>query len=370
MRKQLCLFSILLVTAALAPAGASSPIRLKDLVSLEGVRDNQLMGYGLVVGLNGTGDRRQTVFSAQSLANLLQRMGVSVPSSAIRVNNTAAVMVTATLPPFAQPGAKIDVTSAAIGDASNLQGGLLLLTSLRGVNGEVYAVAQGPVVTGGFTAGKGGTSQTLNHPTVGRTPNGATVEKAAPSIAPSSTVRLQLRQADFTTAARIVEVLNKRFATGNHGVAKAENSGLISVSLPAKYSGNPIGFVADLEAITVSADLPARVVINERTGTIIIGKDVRVAPVAVMHGNLTVQIETSYAVSQPQPFSSGTTSVVPQVGVGVKEEKARNVVLKEGATVEELVRALMSIGSTPRDVIAILQSLKSAGALSADVEVV
>jgi flagellar P-ring protein precursor FlgI len=246
----------------------------------------------------------------------------------------------------------------------------LLLTSLRGVNGEVYAVAQGPVVTGGFIAGRGGSSQTLNHPTVGRTPNGATVEKTAPSIAPGTTVRLQLRQADFTTAARIVDVLNKRFATGNQGVAKAENSGLITVSLPAKFSGNPIGFVAEMEALTVTADLPARVVINERTGTIIIGKDVRVAPVAVMHGNLTVQIETSYAVSQPQPFSSGTTSVVPQVGVGVKEEKARNVVLKEGATVEELVRALMSIGSTPRDVIAILQSLKSAGALSADVEVV
>lgn len=370
MRKQLYPVSILLLTVALAPAAASPATRLKDLVSLEGVRDNQLMGYGLVVGLNGTGDRRQTVFSAQSLTNLLQRMGVSVPSSAIRVNNTAAVMVTATLPPFAQPGVKIDVTAAAIGDASNLQGGLLLLTSLRGVNGEVYAVAQGPVVTGGFIASRGGSSQTLNHPTVGRTPNGATVEKVAPSIAPTSTVRLQLRQADFTTAARIVDVLNKRFATGGQGVAKAENSGLITVNLPAKFSANPIGFVAELEALTVTADLPARVVINERTGTIIIGKDVRVSPVAIMHGNLTIEIETSYAVSQPQPFSSGTTSVVPQVGVGVKEEKARNVVLKEGATVEELVRALMSIGSTPRDVIAILQSLKSAGALSADVEVV
>ena len=366
--KQILAGLILAFSLAAAPAGTGT--RLKDLVSLEGVRENQLIGYGLVVGLNGTGDRRQTVFSTQSLTNMLQRMGVSVSPTAIRVNNLAGVMVTAILPPFAQPGLKIDVTCAAIGDASNLQGGLLLMTSLRGVGGQVYAVAQGPVVTGGFVAGRGGNNATLNHPTVGRAPSGATVERPAPSVAPGNNMHLQLRQADFTTAARIAETINKRFSSGTEVVAKPENSGLVRVTLPAKFAPRPVEFIAELESLQVIADKPARVVINERTGTIIMGKSVRVTPVAIMHGNLTVEIQTAYAVSQPAPFSSGTTQVVPQVSTAVKEEKARNIVLKDGATVEDLVRALMSIGSTPRDVIAILQGLRTAGALEADVEVV
>jgi flagellar P-ring protein precursor FlgI len=349
---------------------AQAATRLKDIVSLEGMRDNQLLGYGLVVGLAGTGDRRQTVFSAQSLTNLLQRMGVSVPPEAIRVNNTAAVMITATLPPFAQPGSRIDVTVAAIGDASNLQGGLLLLAGLKGANGEVYAVAQGPVVTGGFVAGRAGTNQTLNHPTVGRVPNGAIIEQRAPSVPPAKQIGLQLRQADFTTSARIAEAVNKKFASQGPAIARAENSALVSVQIPERYASRPVEFVAELEQLSIDTDRPARVVINERTGTIVMGKEVRISPVAIMHGNLTVEIQTSFAVSQPPPLSSGTTEVVPQVGVGIKEEKARNVVLKEGATVEELVRALTSIGSTPRDVIAILQSLRAAGALEAEVEVV
>src|SRR5213596_736527 len=206
--------ALILLLAALLPAA-----RLKDLVTIEGVRDNQLLGYGLVVGLAGTGDRRQTMFSAQSLTNTLERMGVSVPPTAIRVNNTAAVMVTATLPPFAQPGMHLDITAAAIGDASNLQGGILILTSLRGADGQVYAVAQGPVVTGGFSSGRGGSSQTVNHPTVGRAPGSAIVERAAPSVPPRGTVRLQLRQSDFTTSSRIVEAIEKRFG----GAAKADN---------------------------------------------------------------------------------------------------------------------------------------------------
>src|SRR5215467_1604980 len=205
---------ILLIAALPAPAA-----RLKDLVSIEGVRDNQLIGYGLVVGLAGTGDRRQAMFSAQSLTNMLERMGVSVPASAIRVANTAAVMVTATLPPFAQPGTRLDITAAAIGDASNLQGGILVLTSLRGADGQVYAVAQGPVVTGGFAAGKGGNSQTVNHPTVGRAPEAAIVERAAPSVAPKGVIRLQLRQSDFTTTTRIVDAVNKSFKVEN-GLAR------------------------------------------------------------------------------------------------------------------------------------------------------
>src|ERR1043166_956841 len=204
------LIALSLLVALAAPA-AAPPSRLKDLVAIEGVRDNQLIGYGLVVGLAGTGDRRQTLFSAQSLTNLLERMGVTVPATAIRVTNTAAVLVTATLPPFAQPGMRIDSTVAAIGDAANLQGGILVLTSLRGADGQVYAVAQGPVVTGGFSSGRGGAGQTVNHPTVGRAPGGAIVERAAPSIAPRGFVRLQLRQSDFTTSARIVDAINQRF---------------------------------------------------------------------------------------------------------------------------------------------------------------
>ena len=355
---------LLIALLAAVDAGAA---RLKDLVSIEGVRENQLVAYGLVVGLAGTGDRKQTMFSAQSLTNMLQRMGVTVPPTAIQVRNTAAVMVTATLPAFAQPGMRIDITEAAIGDAANLQGGILLLTSLRGADGQVYAVAQGPVMTGGFAAGRGGSSQTVNHPTVGRTPGGAIVERPAPSAAPKSTVRLQLRQSDFTTSARIVEAINQKFRADT---ARAENPGLVSVAIPAEYSARTTEFVAEIENLTVESDRPMRVVINERTGTIVLGKDVRIAPVAILHGTLSVEIQTTVSVSQPQPLAQGTTQVVPQAEVAAKEEKARNLVLKDGATVEELVRGLAAIGSTPRDVIAILQNLHRAGALEAEIEVI
>ncbi len=354
--------------AVLIAAGAAAGARLKDLASIEGVRDNQLIGYGLVAGLAGTGDRVQTTFSAQSLANMLERMGISVPATSFRVKNTAAVMVTSTLPAFAQPGEHIDVTVAAVGDASNLQGGILLFTSLRGADGQVYAVAQGAVVTGGFSAGRGGSSQTVNHPTVGRSPSGAIVERAAPSAEPGGVVRLQLRQSDFTTSARIAEAINKTL--GGASPAKALNPGLVSVTVPPDYAARPTEFVALLEALNVDADVPARVVVNERTGTIVLGKDVRIRPVAILHGNLTVEIQTTFMVSQPNPLSQGSTEVVPQTTVTGKEDKARNIVLKEGATVEELVRALTSIGSTPRDVIAILQNLRSAGALDAELEVI
>ncbi len=348
----------------------SREVRLKELVSLEGVRDNQLIGYGLVVGLNGTGDKRQTLFTAQSLTNMLQQMGVTVPPSGILVRNTAAAMVTATLPAFSQPGARIDATVAAMGDASSLQGGLLVMTSLRGIDGQVYSVAQGPVVTGGFIVGGVGTTQTVNHPTVGRIPNGAAIERPAPSAVPANAVKLQLHNADFTTAARIAEVVNHHFSVNKPSIARAESSGLVSIAIPPDFSTRAIEFVAELEGLPVETDRPAKVVINERTGTIVMGKEVRVSPVAIMHGNLTVEIQTTFNVSQPNELAAGTTAVVPQVNVGVKEEKARNVVLKEGATVEELVRALTSIGSTPRDIIAILQALRSAGALESEIEVI
>jgi flagellar P-ring protein precursor FlgI len=354
------------LAAEMRSADRRPPARLKDVVSIEGVRENQLLGYGLVVGLAGTGDKRQTVFSAQSLANLLERMGVSVSPAALQVRNTAAVMVTANLPPFAQTGTRIDVTVAAMGDATNLQGGLLVLTPLRAANGQVFAAAQGPVVTGGFVAGRGGTSQTVNHPTTGRIAAGAIVEQTPPSVLNGAAVKLQLRRGDFTTAARIAESINRKF----DAAAKAENAGRVLVEIPAAFAGRPVEFIAQLESLTVDTDHAARIVINERTGTIAMGKDVRIAPVSILHGNLTVEVETTFEVSQPAPLSGGETTVTPKVGVGVKEDKARNVSLKEGATVEDLVRALMSIGSTPRDIIAILENLRAAGALDAEVEVI
>ena len=358
---------------ALVLAGVAGDLdaasRLKDLVSIEGVRDNQLVGYGIVVGLNGTGDKRQTIFGTQSLANMLDKMGVSVVASAIKVANTAAVMVTGTLPAFAQPGTKLDVTTATIGDATNLQGGILLMTSLRGANGQVYAVAQGPVVTGGFVAGRGGVSQTVNHPTVGRAPGGATVERAAPSVEPGARVHLQLRNADFSTASRVAEVINRHFGSGTP-LAQAENSALIGIDTPAEWKPRMTEFIAALEALTVEVDSFARIVVNERTGTIVMGKDVRIAPVAILHGNLSVEIQTTLTVSQPGPFSTGTTEVVPQQTVVARNEAAKNVVLKQGSTVEELVRALTAIGSSARDIIAILQNLRAAGALDAELEVI
>ncbi|MBI5084541.1 MAG: flagellar basal body P-ring protein FlgI [Acidobacteria bacterium] len=359
------LILIILLACGLPLTGA---VRVKELASIEGVRDNQLIGYGLVVGLNGTGDKRQTFFSAQTLANLLDRMGVQVSPTAMLVRNTAAVMLTATLPPFAQPGSGIDVQVAAIGDSSNLQGGLLILTPLKSSGGAVYAVAQGPVITGGFSAGKGGSNaSTVNHPTAGRIPNGAIVEQAAPSIPPSGRLSLQLRWADFTTASRLVQVVNKHF---NADLARAESPGLVSVTIPAEWAKRPIQFTAEVESLSVEADRPARIVISERTGTITAGREIRIRPTAILHGNLTVSVETSYVVSQPEGFSEGKTTVVPQTNVTAKEEAAKSVQLKQGATVDDLVKALLAIGSTPRDIIAILQNLKSSGALEAEIEVI
>jgi flagellar P-ring protein precursor FlgI len=357
----------ILILLCLATPLLSAATRLKELVSLEGVRDNQLIGYGLVVGLRGTGDRQQTIFSAQSLANLLERMGLTVSPTAIQVKNTAAVMVTATLPPYGQPGARLDATAAAIGDCTSLQGGILLMTALKGPDGQVYAVAQGAMVIGGFVAGNGGNSQVVNHPTVGRLPNGGIIERTAPSAPIGDKLHLQLAQADFATAALIAEAVNKKYGDD---VAHADNAALVTIDIPEPFRKDSSQFVADVERLTVEPDREARIVVNERTGTIIMGKQVHIAPVAIMQGNLTVEIQTTLNVSQPGPLSSGTTKVTPQVDVGVNQEKARNVVLQNGATVEELVQALTAIGSNPRDIISILQNLKSAGALEAELEVI
>ena len=357
--------SILLTTLLVLPY-ASAATRLKELVSLDGVRDNQLMGYGLVVGLRGTGDTRQAVFAGQSLTNLLERMGLTVPPATLQIRNTAAVMVTATLPPYSQPGSRIDITAAAMGDAASLQGGILLMTGLKGADSQVYAVAQGPLVIGGFIAGQQGNSQVVNHPTVGRIPNGAIIERPSPSPALGPQIRVHLQEADFATAARITGALNDHFGA----IARADNPGLISIDVPESYKNRRTEFVAELEGLTIEADRTAKIVVNERTGTIIMGKEVRIAPVAIMQGNLTVEIQTTQQVSQPNPLSTGTTQTTQQVNVGVKQDVAKNVVLRDGATVEELVQVLTSVGSNPRDIISILQNLKSAGALEAVLEVI
>jgi flagellar P-ring protein FlgI len=359
------LASLALLYSMAAPV-ARGAVRLKELVSLEGVRDNQLMGYGLVVGLAGTGDRRQTIFSAQSLTNLLERMGLTVDPTTIQVKNTAAVMLTATLPPYSQAGSRIDVTVAAVGDAPSLQGGILLMAGLKAADGQVYAVAQGPLVLGGFQAGSGVNTQTVNHPTVGRIPNGAIVERVVPGANLASHLRLQLQRADFAIASRVAEALNNRFGA----IAHAENAALVTVSLPPEYEKMTTEFVAEMERLTVETDNEAVIVVNERTGTIVMGKDVQIAPVAVMQGNLNVEIQTTPVVSQPNALSAGSTQVTQQTAVSAKQEAAHSVLLKPGATVEELVRALMAIGSSPRDIISILQNLKDAGALDAVLRVI
>lgn len=358
------LISILLVCLTTLPAA----VRVKEVAAIEGVRENQLVGYGIVVGLNGTGDKRQTYFSAQTLSNLLERMGVQVSPTAMQVRNTAAVLLTASLPPFAQPGTRIDVLVAAIGDSTNLQGGLLILTPLKSSGGQIFAAAQGPVVTGGFVAGRGaGNSTTVNHPTAGRVPSGAIVERVAPSVSPDSSLRLQLRRADFTTASRLAAAINNRFKSGP---ARCESAGVVVVAVPPDWTARTVEFIAEMEALTLDPDRTARIVINERTGTVTAGREIQVRPVAILHGNLSVEVQTVSDVSQPAPFSDGKTTVVPQIGVGVKEDQAKSLQLKQGSTVDDLVRGLTAIGSTPRDIIAILQNLQAAGALAAEIEVI
>jgi flagellar P-ring protein precursor FlgI len=360
------------VVFALLAGSSARAARLKDLASIEGVRDNHLIGYGLVVGLAGKGDTKQTVFSAQSLTNLLERMGVTVSPTGIQVRNTAAVMVTATLPPFARPGQKVDVLVSAIGDATTLQGGTLVVSPLRSLDGQVYLTAQGSVVTGGFSAGGGGTTKVVNHPTAGRIPEGGIVERLAPSVEPTESMRWMLHRADFTTAERVAEQINHQFeGKGDGAIAIAENSGSVQVKIPASYKGHASVFIAEMEVLKVEPDVAARVVVNERTGTIVIGGSVSISPVAILQGSLSVEIQTHLLVSQPAPLSQGgTTKVVPEVAVNATEQKAKSIELEKGATVEQLAKALLAIGATPRDIIAILQNLRASGALDADVEVI
>ena len=340
-------------------------VRLKDLMEVEGVRGNYLVGYGVVVGLKGTGDGDQTKFTVQSIVNMLEKFGVRVPKEQVKLKNAAAVMVTAYLPPNVKPGQRIDVQVSAIGDAKSLQGGTLLMTPLIGPDGQVYAVAQGPVSIGGFAAGGAGAQVAVNHPTVGRVPNGAIVEREVPAGNLNSLDRLtlSLRTEDFTTAQRVAEALNQ-YLRGNY--AKAADMRTIELEVPKNYRGRVVPLLAEIGNLEVRPDIPARVVIDERTGTVVIGENVRISKVAVAHGNLSVEVRETPQVVQPFPFGQGETVVVPRTQVKAKEEKARIVVLEEGATLGELVRALNAVGATARELIAVLQAIKEAGALHAE----
>jgi flagellar P-ring protein FlgI len=320
-----------------------------------------------VVGLNGSGDSDQTKFPVQSLVGALDRMGVTVNRNDITVKNIAAVMVTAELPPFAKQGNHLDVLVSSLGDAKSLAGGTLLLAPLKGPDGQVYAVAQGAVLTNSFSYGGQATSAIKNHPTAGTVPGGALIERELPNILTNrSNLKLNLHQADFTTAARVAKAINERF---QGELATLADPGSVQIAIPEQYRNRIVEFVADLERLDVNPDVTARVVMNERTGTIVMGENVRISTVAVSHGNLTVVVKETPRVSQPAPLSNGTTTVVPRTALTVGEEKANLNLLREGANLGEVVRGLNTLGVTPRDLLGIMQAIKAAGALNAELTV-
>jgi len=343
----------------------SYPARLKDIVEVEGVRENQLVGYGLVMGLNGTGDGDDVEFTVQSLTSFLKKSGINIDPNLIKYKNVAAVMVTAKLPPFARPGTKVDVLVSSIGDATSLQGGTLLQAPLKGADGKVYAVAQGPISIGGFNFGAGGNTVQKNHPTVGVIVNGAIVERNVPvDFQNKKEINFSLRFADFTTANQIVEKINKLVGAN---CAFASDASTIKVSIPGAGNKDPVSFLAQIEGIDITPDTTAKIVFDERTGTVIMGENVRISTVAIAHGNLSIQISKLNDVSQPQPFSkTGQTKEISQTEVSVEEEKSNIAILDKGVSIGEIVKALNALGVTPRDLIAIFQTMKSAGALQAE----
>jgi flagellar P-ring protein precursor FlgI len=376
-RLQLSAFFIMTVSLILVAATGiflipdANAVRIKDIVDIKGVRQNQLVGYGLVVGLEGTGDSDDSLFTIQSLASLLEKMGVTVQTDDIAdVENVAAVMVTTDLPPFADLGSRIDVLVSSIGDAENLQGGTLLFTPLKGADGEVYAVAQGPVSTGGFAvSGNSGDQVQKNFPTVGRVVGGALVEKEINSnFNQKGSLTLSLHEPDFTTASRVAQAINRAFYSQ---LAHTEDGGSIRVRVPENYLGNTVQFVTLVESLGVTPDMVSKVVVNERTGTVIMGENVRIATIAIAHGNLSIQIDESQNVSQPLPFSrGGQTVVTPESDIVVQEGKNPIFLVESGVSIGELVKALNALGVSPRDLIAIFQALKAAGALQAELEVI
>ena len=351
---------------------ASAPTRIKDIAKVQGVRDNQLMGYGLVVGLNGTGDSDDIPQMITSTVSMLRSFGITVDPAYLDSDNVAAVIVTATLPPFVREGDTIDVTISAMGDADSIQGGTLLKTPLRAADGEVYAVAQGPVSTGGFMAGTGTNNRAQkNFPTVGTTPNGAIVEKTVEDdIGANGQISLSLGQSDFTTATRIANAINSAYYPMN--IARAANPGRIDVTIPANYRTNVVSFVSTIEELNILPDSVAKVVFNERTGTIVMGGEVTVDECAITQGGLSIRIARDFDVSQPNPLSlgRGRTTVTPSDQTEVEEMPSNSIVLPPTTNVNDLVGALNAVGATPRDCISILQALKAAGAIHAVLEII
>src|SRR5215472_17306048 len=357
-----------LVALALSAVSAQATSRIKDLANIEGVRQNQLIGYGLVVGLKGTGDTLNNIpFTKLSLQAMLERMGVNIRGATIRTGNVAAVMVTGNLPPFATQGTRMDVTVSALGDAKNLQGGTLLVTPLLGADGNVYAVAQGSLAISGFQAEGEAAKIVRGVPTVGRIANGAIIEREIEfALNRLPNVRLALRNADFTTAKRIAAAVNDFL-----GVKTAEpiDPSTVQLTIPGEFKGNVVAFLTEIEQLQVDPDLAAKIIIDERSGIIVMGRDVRVATVAVAQGNLTVTISESPQVSQPAPLSRGRTVTTPRSNVAVSEDGKKFAIMKDGVSLQQLVDGLNGLGIGPRDLIGILQAIKAAGAIQADIEV-
>jgi len=355
----------------LAPFQALAFSRVKDLVEVEGIRDNMLVGYGLVVGLNGSGDSlKNAPFTQQSLQTMLERLGVNTRGTTMQTKNVAAVMVTANLPPFAAQGTRIDVSVSAMGDAKSLQGGTLLVTSLFGADGQIYAVGQGPVAIGGFTAGGDAASVTRGVPTAGRIANGAIVEREIGfNLSAQHSLRLSLRNPDLTTASRIAGAINSYMGGG---IAEAVDPATVRLTVPDGYPHGVMGMLTDLEQVKVDPDETARVVIDEQSGVIVMGADVRISTVAIAQGNLTIRVTETPQVSQPAPFSNtGTTTTVPRTRVQIDDGKGNKMaVLHEGVSLQSLVDGLNALGVGPRDIISILQAIKAAGALQADIQVI
>ncbi len=363
------ILSFILLVSSL-PVSSFANSRIKDLAEIEGVRENQLIGYGLVVGLNGTGDSlNNSPFTLQSLQGMLERMGVNTRNTNLRTKNVAAVIVTGHLPPFATQGSRMDVTISALGDSSSLQGGTLLVTPLVGANGEVFAVAQGPLAVGGFSAQGAAGSITRGVPTVGRISSGALIEREIKyDFLKLKTLRLALRNPDLTTANRIARVINSFIGIK---IAKAENPATVRITLTPKIKKNMMGLLTDIEQLRVEPDIPAKVVIDEQSGIIVIGSNVRVSTVAIAQGNLTVTISETPQVSQAAPLApGGETVVVPRTEVAVNDENDKKLaIVKNGVSLQSLVDGLNALGIGPRDMISILQSIKAAGALQAEIEV-
>jgi flagellar P-ring protein FlgI len=347
-------------------------VLIRDVASVEGIRNNSLIGYGLVVGLKGTGDKQQTYFTIQTLASILQRMGVEIPPSVVQttvqVKNVAAVFVTANLPPFARPGMPLDVLVSSAGDARSLEGGLLLLTPLYAADGQVYAAAQGPLVVGGYAVGSSANSKQVNHPTVGRIPNGGLIERdSSLDLTKLRHLSLLLNEASFTTVEEVATVINRELATP---MASVIDSRRVEIQNPTAGGGDLPALLARIENLEIRVRRKAKVVVNERTGTVVLGQDVRLGAVSILHGSFSIEVTTTYSASQPNPLASGQTEVLPETKIKATESAARNVALSEGASVEELVTRLQAIGATARDVVSILQAIKAAGALEAELEVI